>query len=155
VVHGIQRRQSGRADHAARSRYRIRHRRKAGCAAGPDGNLWFTENVGNRIGRITPAGVITEFEAGISPDARLFGIAAGPDGNLWFTEQLGNQIGRIKPNGAVTEFFVCLSFNADPSGITAGPDGNMWFAEGGGGIGRITVDDDVIFFDGFDGPCSE
>jgi streptogramin lyase len=28
---------------------------------GPDGNLWFTEAAGNRIGRITPAGVITEF----------------------------------------------------------------------------------------------
>ena len=29
--------------------------------AGPDGNLWFTEDFGNKIGRITPAGVITEF----------------------------------------------------------------------------------------------
>jgi len=24
-----------------------------GIAAGPDGNLWFTENAGNKIGRIT------------------------------------------------------------------------------------------------------
>src|SRR5207248_167452 len=31
--------------------------------AGPDGNLWFTEN-GDVIGRITPLGVITEFPAG-------------------------------------------------------------------------------------------
>src|SRR5439155_25862858 len=30
-------------------------------AAGPDGNLWFTEPAPNRIGRITPAGVVTEF----------------------------------------------------------------------------------------------
>jgi len=28
---------------------------------GPDGNLWFTEEHGNRIGRITPSGLITEF----------------------------------------------------------------------------------------------
>ena len=30
-------------------------------AAGPDGNLWFTEG-GNRIGRITTAGVVTGFK---------------------------------------------------------------------------------------------
>ena len=29
--------------------------------AGPDGNLWFTEFDTNKIGRITPAGVFTEF----------------------------------------------------------------------------------------------
>jgi streptogramin lyase len=29
--------------------------------SGPDGNLWFTEYQGNKIGRITPAGQITEF----------------------------------------------------------------------------------------------
>src|SRR6266581_2989335 len=32
-----------------------------GIAAGPDGNLWFTEGGGNKIGRITTAGAITEF----------------------------------------------------------------------------------------------
>ena len=32
--------------------------------AGPDGNLWFTEYYGGRIGRITRAGVITEFALG-------------------------------------------------------------------------------------------
>ena len=26
----------------------------AGIAAGPDDNLWFTEQLGNKIGRITP-----------------------------------------------------------------------------------------------------
>src|SRR5882724_2268244 len=30
-------------------------------ALGPDGNLWFTEGSGNKIGRITPAGEVTEF----------------------------------------------------------------------------------------------
>ena len=29
-----------------------------GIAAGPDGNIWFTEQLGKKIGRITPAGVI-------------------------------------------------------------------------------------------------
>src|SRR5436305_1635398 len=59
-------------------------------AAGPDGNLWFTEQNGNRIGRITPGGTITEFAVGLSPGGVPIGITAGPDGNLWFTEYFGN-----------------------------------------------------------------
>ncbi len=46
-------------------------------AAGPDGNLWFTENSGNKIGRVTTAGVFTEFAvptAASGPGA----IVAGP-----------------------------------------------------------------------------
>jgi streptogramin lyase len=31
-----------------------------GIAAGPDGNLWFSEQSGNKIGRITPSGTITD-----------------------------------------------------------------------------------------------
>lgn len=30
-------------------------------AVGPDKNLWFTELAGNRIGRLTPSGIVTEF----------------------------------------------------------------------------------------------
>src|SRR5262249_27559025 len=36
-----------------------------GIARGPDGNLWFTEFTSNRIGRITPAGQVTEFSQGL------------------------------------------------------------------------------------------
>src|SRR5271169_5211344 len=79
-----------------------------GLAAGPDGNLWFTETNGNRIGRITPAGVVTEFSTGISPNAQLWDITTGPDGNLWFTENNGG-IGRITPSGVVTEFHAGLT----------------------------------------------
>jgi streptogramin lyase len=48
-----------------------------GIAAGPDGALWFTEQSGNRIGRITTGGVFTEFPTSSSSP---LGIAAGPDG---------------------------------------------------------------------------
>ena len=109
----------------------------AGIAAGPDGNLWFTEFGRDQIGRITPAGQITEFPvptAGSDPD----GIAAGPGGNLWFTESGGDRIGRITPAGQITEFPVRTA-GSYPYGIAAGPDGNLWFTESGGNqIGRIT-----------------
>ena len=35
-----------------------------GITVGPDGNLWFTEEFGDNIGRITPSGQITEFPIG-------------------------------------------------------------------------------------------
>jgi virginiamycin B lyase len=57
--------------------------------------LWFAEQAGDAIGRITTAGVATEFTAGITRPAAPFGITLGPDGNLWFTEITGNRIGRI------------------------------------------------------------
>ena len=65
-----------------------------GITAGPDGNLWFTEER-NNIGRITTAGAITEF-AVPTANSEPFGITAGPDGNLWFTEEGGNNIGQLR-----------------------------------------------------------
>ena len=85
-----------------------------GIAAGPDGNLWFTELFGNRIGRITPQGVVTEFGAGIKAGAAPLGITTGPDGNLWFTEYGGDRIGRIT-NGVGLELFVT---NSDSNSVT-------------------------------------
>jgi streptogramin lyase len=111
---------------------------------GPDGNLWFTEFGGDRIGRITPTGAIHEFplNAGSGPS----GITVGPDGNIWFTEQLGDRIGRLSPlagsNAAIQASIheYALIVNSKPFGIVAGPDGNLWFTENGNSsIGRITT----------------
>ncbi len=124
-----------------------------GITAGPNGalELWFAEggeggNVGigrnGRIGRITTAGVITEFALPPTPNNTPIGpndIVAGPDGNLWFTESNSAQIGRITPTGTITEFALTFSGGSRPNGITAGPDGNLWFVEDGGRIGRITT----------------
>ena len=67
----------------------------SGIARGGDGNVWFT-NEGGSIGRITPAGVITELPI-LSLVGKPCGITAGPDGNLWFAVTAGNKIGRITP----------------------------------------------------------
>jgi virginiamycin B lyase len=75
-----------------------------GITSGPDGALWFTEccnqhpgsgtTPGNKIGRITTNGKITEFTL---PTGSMgpFGITAGPDGALWFSE--AGKIGRFVP----------------------------------------------------------
>src|SRR6266704_6606490 len=91
---------------------------------GPDDNLWFTEGNGSKIGRITPAGVVTEFPmptANSTPDD----IVTGPDKNLWFTEDFGNKVGRITPAGVVTEF-PTPACTSTISVIAAGPDCHPW-----------------------------
>ncbi|HLX40289.1 MAG TPA: CHAP domain-containing protein, partial [Ktedonobacteraceae bacterium] len=52
--------------------------------SGPDGNFWFTESYGNKIGKITPNGKITEYPLPSCGDTYCpYGITAGPDGDLW------------------------------------------------------------------------
>jgi streptogramin lyase len=97
-------------------------------AAGPDGNLWFTESGANQIGKITPTGTVTEYGTGL-PNIGLDGIAAGPDGNVWFTCQLCGGIGNITPSGQVNTQFNDPVNNEDAQGLTTGPDGNVWFAD--------------------------
>jgi streptogramin lyase len=81
-------------------------------AAGPDGNLWFTQNIGG-IGRITPSGDITEFTIP-SPNSGPVGIAAGPDDNLWFTQNTNP--GRIAKIGAG-----CVPPPEPPVAVTVAP----------------------------------
>jgi len=110
-----------------------------------DGNLWFTEFNADRIGRITPAGAITEFTlpAGSGP----LSIAAGPDGKVYFTERFGNAIGRLNPlagsNAAIQASVVPFAVpgaGSGPTDITAALDGNLWFTEfNSDQIGRITT----------------
>jgi len=88
---------------------------------GPDGNLWFVENAGNKVAKVTPSGTITEYTfptAGSKP----FGIAAGPDGNLWVTENNNHEVAKVTPAGSITEY----PFGFDSTFITAGPSGHLW-----------------------------
>jgi streptogramin lyase len=107
-----------------------------GITTGPDGNIWFTEFGASKIGRITPAGTITEFPIAASSNPEM--IALGSDGNLWFPEVTANKIGRITPAGAFVDFPI-LTPAASVIGIAAGSDGNLWFVLAQASkIGRIT-----------------
>jgi streptogramin lyase len=107
---------------------------------GPDGALWFL-GVSGEVGRITTAGVVSEFAEPEVPQPGglpavtplLNSLTTGPDGNLWLTTQnyaaLGaDAIGRITPSGAFTFFNVPGNF-AFAADVTTGPDGNIWFTE--------------------------
>src|SRR5262249_26763972 len=97
-------------------------------ATGPDGNLWFTELRGLRIGRLTPRGALTEYPL-VPATGTPSAIVAGPDGNLWFLiDGTGiPAIGRITPTGTIAQFPVPQA--AYLGDLAAGPDGNLWFTE--------------------------
>lgn len=104
-------------------------------AAGPDGNLWFTEFCKGTIARFTPNGSLNEYSAGVgNPTA----ITQGPDGNMWFTGgSLTNaRVGRITTAGVVTNYAIGAS--GQPLGIVTGPDGNLWFSTNTRKVGKIT-----------------
>jgi virginiamycin B lyase len=118
-----------------------------GITTGPDGALWFTEYVGNKIGRITTAGSITEFPT-ITLNSNSHSIITGPDGALWFTEEGAGKIGRILATATptdpqLTEFEVPREPGTGPYRllyITTGRDGALWFTETTQQkIGRITT----------------
>jgi streptogramin lyase len=98
-------------------------------AAGPDGNLWFTDHGMNAVGKSTPAGAVTEFPLP-TPNSQPQGIVAATDGRLWFAEFNNSAIGAITPSGRISEF------PEGPSGAQTFPflitdrtdDGDVWFS---------------------------
>jgi streptogramin lyase len=97
-----------------------------GIASGPDGNIWFTESAGNKIGKMTTAGAISEYTV---PTSSSFpaNIVAGPNGALWFTERFGSNVGEITTGGSFSEFPTAMG--ASPVGIAVGSNGALWFSE--------------------------
>jgi virginiamycin B lyase len=115
------------------------HSVPVGITRGPDGNVWFSEDEANKIGRITPSGDhVDEFvlpppwPENNATTRGPYDITTGPDGNLWFVENFGpyDSIGKITPTGAITEYRI-PTVNSIPWTITSGPDGNLWFTERG------------------------
>ncbi|HEX5527128.1 MAG TPA: hypothetical protein VFX44_08040 [Solirubrobacterales bacterium] len=138
------------------------HGNAGGIAAGPEGNLWFTQNTLFKgqpaIGRITRAGKVTKFKQGLTRATQPLEITAGPDGNLWFTYDPGigstggGGVGRITPAGKIALFPEEAGLHGSPFEIVVGPDGNMWFSHAailtpvGQAIGRITPGGEITEF---------
>ncbi len=92
---------------------------------GPDGNAWFIEHFGNKIGKVNPTGTITTYATAAGAEPRR--ITTGPEGNLWFSEN-AKKIGRITPSGKITEFPTIFSEHGSEN-IATGPNGWIWFSE--------------------------
>ncbi len=93
---------------------------------GPDGNVWVALGGAPDLAKVTPAGVVTEYNPA-NIDSPV-GITVGPDDKLWVTQAGGvARFSPADPDGA--EKFPIADI-ADPRGIVSGPDGNLWAASG-------------------------
>jgi len=70
-----------------------------------DGSIWFTQRLGNRIGRLETAdGTITEYEVP-TPDSRPTGISIASDGRIWFVQSQSDRLAVLQPaDGTIQEF---------------------------------------------------
>jgi streptogramin lyase len=93
-------------------------------AAGPDGNMWFTLP-GKKVGKISPAGLIQEFE--LKGIEGAIGIAAGPEGRIWVVAtNKATSFLPSNPTGTEQDFTSAL-INGEPN-IALGPEGLFWVA---------------------------
>lgn len=128
-----------------------------GITSGPCGDgtlcLWFTESTGNKIGKITTSGQISEYPLpfpAAPASAEPEGITSGPCGDgtqcLWFTEFssiYGNKIGKMTTRGQVTLYSLPTA-SSEPDNIALGLCGDgsqcLWFTEfNNDKIGKITT----------------
>jgi hypothetical protein len=107
--------------------------------AGPDGNMWFVEYMAPNLGRVTPAGVITEFPVGTQYAIR---IATAPGGPMWLDDTSG--VSRVD--------FGCPRPTPDAGAPDAGSDASVGVtctverATPGVCSDTITVEQNVSFF---------
>ena len=89
-----------------------------------DGALWFTEENGHRIGRITTDGAITEYQIPTVPSAPAE-ITASPDGNLWFTEFGANPAQGRPADARKSSGLEGMGASAGQPPLTGSPSGPM------------------------------
>jgi streptogramin lyase len=101
-----------------------------------DGDLWFTEKNLGRVGKVTIAGAVTEFDL---KSSSVFprGIVLGSDGNLWVAESATFKIARVTTGGVVTEYDNLG--DELPYEVSNDSDGNLWIASPSGVLQEFIV----------------
>ena len=114
--------------------------------AGPDGNVWFTENDAGNAASITPNGAITEQHVGVDTNV-VSGIAVDSKGRICVASILRQFNGQ-----AEADDIECFSptrgssyqlaiVDAKTAGLVNGPDGYLWYTQAGtNGLGRLNLD---------------
>lgn len=66
------------------------------------GNVWFTERLAGKVGKLSPDGKIVEFPLS-SPTSGPLGIDLDKNGNIWVAQRFANKIAMMTPDGKLTE----------------------------------------------------
>jgi virginiamycin B lyase len=96
-------------------------------ALAPDGSLWYTGQLANKLGRLDPkTGQFKEFPLK-TPGSGPHGLAADHDGNIWFTAIFKHYVGKLDPKtGEITEYPM-PDPKADPHTPVIDQQGIVWF----------------------------
>jgi virginiamycin B lyase len=97
-----------------------------GVAVAHDGTVWATLQIANKLLRIAPGGLETEFDV-VTRNSTPTDVALDGSGGVWFTELRTNKIGHLVENH-FSEFDLP---NAAPgvTSLAVAPDGSVWFTE--------------------------
>jgi virginiamycin B lyase len=109
-------------------------------AVGPDGSLWFTEQMVNKLGRLDPkTGEFKEYPLVEGKNSGPHGLVADREGNIWFTANFGGYIGKLDPRtGKVTQYAMPSEKADDPHTAVFDANGILWFTvQGGNLVGRL------------------
>ena len=109
-------------------------------AVGPDGSLWFTEQMTNKLGRLDPkTGQFKEYPLVEGKNSGPHGLVADREGNIWFTANFGGYIGKLDPHtGKVTQYAMPSEKADDPHTAVFDANGILWFTvQGGNMVGRL------------------
>lgn len=89
------------------------------------GNVWFTERLTNRIGRLSRSGEIKEFQLP-RPDGYALGIDIDKSEKLWFAERYGNRIGWMTTAGEIKEIELPEK-DSEPRTVFVDSRGRIWY----------------------------
>jgi virginiamycin B lyase len=108
-------------------------------AVGPDGSLWFTEQMVSKLARLDPAtGEMKEYPLK-GPNDGPHGLVADRDGNIWYTGNFAAYIGKLNPRtGEITQYKMPDSKAEDPHTAVFDAQGILWFTvQVGNMVGRL------------------
>ena len=95
-----------------------------------NGNIWFAEAQGGKIGVIEPqSGKIREFAPDDDPLGEPFALFIDSDQNVWTSEHVGLSIVKFNPLLETFEKKHIIDPQAAPFGMTADKFGNIWLAQ--------------------------
>jgi sugar lactone lactonase YvrE len=121
----------------------------AGIAFDSAGNAYVADSAGNRVRKITPAGIITTVagngsygysgDGGPATSAELdtpSGVAVDAKGNLYIADTKNNHIRRVTPDGTISTFATSLPVGKGlvellnlPAGVAVDAAGNLYISD--------------------------
>jgi virginiamycin B lyase len=97
-------------------------------ALGPDGNVWFIDETGDRIVRISTNGSFKEFSFESAAGGSAVSMTVGADKDFYIGDE-STSIIRVTLNGKAQAFPIPSGDSTSIDGMALGSDGNVWFAE--------------------------